>query len=125
MDRRLYDLCRKYKYFYNKHKDVESWDKKYHDIDLSDAVLKTATQLDCVVDEMLKELFRVYKFYPMSINVDREAPYERPIFMNRMKPVPNFCSHLISNIEVRSAERFIKVLSEHMYNWRSYNEMQG
>lgn len=124
MDRRLYDLCRKYRHFYNKYKDVESWDKKYHDIDLSSAVEKTASQLSSVEDEMLKELFRVYKFYPMSIDIDREVPYERPIFTNRMKPVPNFCSHSISNIEVRDAERFIRALSEHMYDWRSYNEMQ-
>ena len=124
MDRRLYDLCRKYRHFYNKYKDVESWNKKYHDIDLSSAVEKTASQLSTVEDEMLKELFRVYKFYPMSIDIDREVPYERPIFTNRMKPVPNFCSHLTSNIEVRGAERFIKLLSEHMYDVRSYNEMQ-
>ena len=124
MDRRLYDLCRKYRHFYNKYKDVESWNKKYHDIDLSGAVEKTASQLSSVEDEMLKELFRVYKFYPMSINVDREVPYERPIFTNRMKPVPNFCSHSVSKIEVRNAERFIKLLSEYMYDWRSCNEMR-
>lgn len=124
MDRRLYDLCRKYRHFYNKYKDVESWDKKYHDIDLSSAVEKTASQLSSVEDEMLKELFRVYKFYPMSIDVEREVPYERPIFMNRVKKLPNFCSHSVSKIEVRGAERFIKLLSEHMYGWRSYNEMR-
>lgn len=124
MDRRLYDLCRKYRHFYNKYKDVESWNRKYHDIDLSGAVEKTASQLSSVEDEMLKELFRVYKFYPMEINIDREVPYGRPIFTNRMKPVPNFCSHLTSKIEVRNAERFIKLLSEHMYDWRSYNEMR-
>ena len=124
MDRKLYDLCRKYRYFYNKHNDVKSWNNKYHDIDLSSAVEKTASQLSSVEDEMLKELFRVYKFYPMSIDIDREVPYERPIFTNRMKRVPNFCSHSTSNIEVRDAERFIRALSEHMYDWRSYNEMR-
>lgn len=125
MDRRLYDLCRKYRHFYNKYKDVESWDKKYHDIDLSGAVEKTASQLSSVEDEMLKELFRVYKFYPMSIDVDREVPYGTPtIFANRIKKLPNFCSHSVSTIEVRDAERFIKLLSEHMYGWRSYNEMR-
>lgn len=124
MSRELYDLCRKYKHFYNKYKDVESWNKKYHDIDLSSAVEKTASQLSSVEDEMLKELFRVYKFYPMSIEVDREVPYEKPIFTNRMKIIPNFCTHSVSKIEVRGAERFIKLLSEHMYGWRSYNEMR-
>ena len=122
MDRRLYDLCRKYRYFYNKHKDVELWDKKYHDIDLSDAVLKTATQLDCVVDEMLKELFRLYKFYPMNINIDREVPLvnEMSYFGHKLT---HRHGHSISTIEVRDAERFIRALTEHMYDWRSYNEM--
>lgn len=124
MDRRLYDLCRKYRHFYNKYKDVESWNRKYHDIDLSGAVEKTASQLSSVEDEMLKELFRVYKFYPMSIDIDREFPYERPIFTNRIKSIPNFCSHSVSKIEVKDAERFIKLLSEHMYDGRSYNEMR-
>lgn len=125
MDRRLYDLCRKYRHFYNKYKDVESWDKKYHDIDLSSAVEKTASQLSSVEDEMLKELFRVYKFYPMSIDIDREVPYGTPtIFANRIKKLPNFCSHSVSKIEVRDAERFIRALSEHMYDWRGYNEMR-
>ena len=125
MDRRLYDLCRKYRHFYNKYKDVESWNRKYHDIDLSSAVEKTASQLSSVEDEMLKELFRVYKFYPMSIDIDREFPYGTPtMFMNRIKRLPNFCSHSVSKIEVRDAERFIKLLSEHMYDVRRYNEMR-
>lgn len=118
MDRRLYDLCRKYRHFYNKYKDVESWNKKYHDIDLSSAVEKTASQLSSVEDEMLKELFRIYKFYPMSIDVERDVPYEIPIFMNRIKSIPNFCPHSVSKIEVRDAERFIRVLTEHIHGMR-------
>ena len=122
MDRRLYDLYRKYRYFYNKHKDVESWNKKYHDIDLSDAVLKTATQLSSVEDEMLKELFRVYKFYPMSIDSNREVPLvnEMSYFGHKLT---HRHGHSISTIEVRDAERFIRALTEHMYDWRSHNEM--
>lgn len=122
MDRRLYDLCRKYRYFYNKHNDVKSWNNKYHDIDLSSAVEKTASQLSSVEDEMLKELFKIYKFYPMSIDTEREVPCAVDIF-SRMR-IPNRYTHSNSKIEVRDAERFIKVLSEHMYDWRSYNEMR-
>ena len=45
MSRELYDLCRRYKHYYKKVRDVKSLNDKYHDLDLSSAFSVAQWQL--------------------------------------------------------------------------------
>lgn len=74
MSKEMYDLCRRYKHFYNKYRDVKSWDEKYHDIDLTDALVKTGLQLSQVEDEMMKQLLKIMDVHPISVEQSLDAP---------------------------------------------------
>ena len=124
MSRKLYDLCRKYKYFYNKNKDVKEWDKKYHDIDLSDAIAKTRVDMGLVEHEIQKELFNIFDVQCESIDIETDMfdsfeMYMRNRLYGRHSPMPH-CSS--ATIELRNGNRFLNVLSEYMrqdkYVWR-------
>ena len=124
MSRKLYDLCRKYKYFYNKNKDVKEWDKKYHDIDLSDAFAKTRVDMGLVEHEIQKELFNIFDVQCESIDIETDMfdsfeMYMRNRLYGRHSPMPH-CSS--ATIELRNGNRFLNVLSEYMrqdkYVWR-------
>lgn len=116
MSRELYDLCRKYKYFYNKHKDVKSWDKKYHDIDLSDAVATTKIQLGLVENELQKALFKEFNVDCNSIEVHENVG--TPMFgFGRMGKV--FSRE--SEVRLTDSTRFLNLLSEYMYELRGSN----
>lgn len=118
-DREVYDLCRKYKHYYKKYKDVKSWNGKYHDIDLSDAVLKTKIQLNDVTDELLISLFREYGVCCMNM----EANYDYPIpeFDSRGFVYCSSMGNSTTNLEIHNSNRFIKCLSDYMMEWRSHN----
>ena len=124
MSRKLYDLCRKYKYFYNKNKDVMEWDKKYHDIDLSDAIAKTRVDMGLVEHEIQKELFNIFDVQCESIDIETDMfdsfeVYIRNRLLDRHDPIPH---HSSATIELRNGNRFLNVLSEYMrqdkYVWR-------
>lgn len=114
MSRKLYDLCRKYKYFYNKNKDVREWDKKYHDIDLSDAIAKTRIDLGLVEHEIQKELFNIFDVQCEEMEI-QTTMYDSfgAYMMDRMcrcHPFP----HSSANVEFKDSNRFLNVLSEYM-----------
>ena len=111
MSRELYDLCRKYKYFYNKHRDVKCWDQKYHDIDLSDAVAKTKIDLGLVEHEMQKELFNIFGINCGTIHMENEiadVPMDR--FGRMQRP---HIYRRTADVEFVNSERFIEVLLEY------------
>ena len=123
MSRKLYDLCRKYKYFYNKNKDVREWDKKYHDIDLSEAIAKTRVDMGLVEHEIQKELFNIFDVQCESIDIETDMfdsfeMYMRNRLWGRHDPIP----HSSATIELKNGNRFLNVLSEYMmqdkYVWR-------
>ena len=118
MSRELYDLCRRYKYFYNKNKDVESWNKKYHDIDLSDAVAITKLQVGLVEHDLLKQLFKDMKVIPMNLETSRDIPM-MDSFNGRI-PYERFVD-TTSTIEIKDSMRFIHVLEEYLCEFRSHN----
>lgn len=120
-DREVYDLCRKYKHYYNKYKDVKSWNGKYHDIDLSDAVLKTKIQLNDVTDELLISLFREYGVRCNGIDTDYE--YSMPIFDSFGMAHCSSMGNSTSNIEIHNSNRFIKCLSDYIIKWRNHYEL--
>lgn len=113
--REVYDACRRYKYFYNKHEDVKSWDKKYHDIDLSDAVATTKLQLGLQENELMKALF-----YEMGVVCDKidilNDIYEPPMSFGRFANAR--CVGSTARIDLRDSKRFCHVLSEYMVDMR-------
>ena len=114
MSRKLYDLCRKYKYFYNKHEDVRKWDSKYHDIDLSDAVAKTKTDLGLVEHEIQMELFDVFDVICANMEITHDAgyfPYTIDRFGGRCHP---YQPHSNATIELKDSNRFINVLTDYL-----------
>ena len=123
MSRRLYDLCRKYKYFYNKHQDVKRWDKKYHDVDLSDAIARTRVDLGLVEHEIQRELFKIFDVQceGMEIQTIMDSPFGDMMDRRfRWYPFP----HSSANVEFKDSNRFLNVLSEYMdkkrrdfYDW--------
>lgn len=119
MSKELYDLCRRYKHFYNKNKDVESWNRKYHDIDLSDAVAITKLQVGLVEHDLLKQLFKDMNVTPVSINTSRDVPLSAGRFgrdiADRIR-----CLGSTSEIEIKDSERFVNVLAEYMCDMREH-----
>lgn len=117
MSRELYDLCRRYKYFYNKHEDVKRWDRKYHDIDLSDAVATTKIQLGLVEHDILKQLFKDMSVYPISIDISRDVPISAGRFGRDIADKIR-CLGSTSTIGIKDSERFVNVLAEYMCDMR-------
>lgn len=113
MSRELYDLCRKYKYFYNKHQDVKRWDKKYHDIDLSEAIARTRVDLGLVEHEIQRELFRIFdvKCEEIEIQNNMDSPF---VFMGDRCRCSVPLLYTSANVEFRDSNRFLNVLSEYM-----------
>ncbi len=114
MSRKLYDLCRKYKYFYNKHNDVRKWNSKYHDIDLSDAVTKTKVDLGLVEHEIQMELFDVFDVMCVDMEITNDLghfPFTADRFGSRCHP---YQKHSNATIELKDSNRFINVLTDYL-----------
>ena len=116
MSREVYDACRRYKHFYNKHKDVESWNNKYHDIDLSDALKLTNLQLMDSEDYLLKALFKEYNIGVTNVEVNHDylAPMGR-FGRNCRCAVPTGST---ANVEIKDSRRFIKCITDYMLDVR-------
>ena len=122
MSRELYDLCRKYKYFYNKHQDVKRWDKKYHDVDLSDAIAKTRVDLGLVEHEIQMELFKIFdvKCEEIEIQTIMDSPFGVSMGDKfRCRCVPLF-HQSSANVEFKDSNRFLNVLSEYITQRRDF-----
>jgi len=117
MSRELYDLCRKYKYFYNKHKDVESWSGKYHDLDLSMAINKTNAQLKEATHDLQKGLFKEFNVICESIDTEQEMPM---IPMGRFGEYTNYLGRYnsTSDVVLHNSNEFLYCLSNYMQDWR-------
>lgn len=113
MSKKLYDLCRKYKYFYKKHEDVVKWHQKYYDIDLTDIIVKTKSDLDVVENEMQEELFNVFNVVCENIDVENEILLRNP-FNRRCIPYINEPHHSTATIELKDSDRFVKSLTDYM-----------
>lgn len=104
MSRKVYDACRRYKHFYKKHEDVKSWNNKYHDIDLTQAVAKSKAQLNECRDDLLAELFREYDVQCTTIH--SEYMYDYPNISR--------CSMTSSDVEFVNSREFLYQLARHM-----------
>lgn len=117
MSKDLYNLCRKYKHFYIKNRDVMSWNEKYHDVDLSDAVNQTKLQLDLVEHELLKQLFKDTKLDVRSIDTNFRYPNNPFSFNSRLQYHPQWTPRE-STVEILNSERFMNILAEYMRDCR-------
>ena len=59
-DRRLYDLCRKYKYFYRKYTSLKKVNDEFYDKDVKNAYVKVKTDLDEIRRELVAEILYPY-----------------------------------------------------------------
>ena len=120
MSRKVYDACRRYKHFYKKHEDVKSWNSKYHDIDLTQAVAKTKAQLNECRDDLLAQLFREYDVQCTTI----ESRYDDPFWtMGRCIPVPNpYKDFSTTDVEFKGSRLFLELLAKHMISREWSNE---
>ena len=114
MSRELYDLCRKYKYFYNKHQDVKKWDKKYHDVDLSDAIAKTRVDLGLVEHEIQRELFKIFDVQCEEMEIQTTMYDSFGAYMMDRRFRSHYFPHSSANVEFKDSNRFLNVLSEYM-----------
>lgn len=103
-NRKLYDLCRRYKYFYKKHQDVKDWSHKYHDLDFSSMLDKTRVDVKLCQEELMMTLFDVFQLHCISMEV--ECPVDRFL--------PSNVSGQIANVEIRDSVDFIRVLSHYL-----------
>ncbi len=116
--REVYDACRRYKHFYNKHKDVMSWSHKYHDLDLNDAIYKSERQLENAEDLLLKNLFKSYEV--LCVEAHSETEVAEPCYMRwQGTPAsPRTVRHR-TTLELADSMRFIRNLTEYMSDgWR-------
>lgn len=59
-DRRLYDLCRKYKYFYRKYTSLKKVNDEFYDKDVRNAYFKAQDELDDIRDDIITVLLSPY-----------------------------------------------------------------
>ena len=118
MNRKLYDLCRKYRHFYKKHEDVKSWNRKYHDIDLSDVLLKTKSDLNGVIAEIQLELFDVFNICCHNIKEERNTPPTMQSIFGEMKYCGAVDVHC--TVDFANSDFFIFLLKEYLEkgNWK-------
>ena len=117
MSRELYDACRRYKHFYNKNRDVESWDKKYHDIDLSDALNITNGQLKLATHNLQERLFKEFKVHCDNIDIENEIPM---MPMSRMSSATPRVQNSHATVEFHNSKEFIYCLQNYFVNQRGY-----
>lgn len=120
MSRIVYDACRRYKHYYKKHEDVKGWNRKYHDLDLSNLIRITSNQLNESRDELLLALFEDYNVCCNSM----ETSYDVPItpmgrFGGRM-PCYNPSETRYTDVEFQDSGRFLNVLAEHLMKKRGW-----
>ena len=110
----MYDACRRYKHFYKKNEEVKSWDKKYHDIDLSDAVKKTNMQLIEAKHNLQEALFKDFNVGCVSIETTYDEPTVIPAMgFNRLFKM-DYCGEN-SKVEFVNSGEFLHCLSHHMH----------
>lgn len=68
-DRRLYDLCRKYKYFYRKYTSLKKVNDEFYDKDVRNAYVKAQDELDDIRDDIITVLLSPY-LRGVEINCD-------------------------------------------------------
>ena len=68
-DRRLYDLCRKYKYFYRKYTSLKKVNDEFYDKDVRNAYFKAQDELDDIRDDIITVLLSPY-LREVEINCD-------------------------------------------------------
>ena len=113
MSRELYDLCRRYKHYYKKVRDVKSLDDKYHDLDLSGAFSVAQWQLCETEDEILKQLFK--EFGVVCDRIESHNEIVEPCYSRRMDFLaPPRVVGTISDVKLYDSGRFLKCLSEYI-----------
>ena len=120
MGRELYDLCRRYKYYWKKVEDVKHLNDKYHDLDLASAISNSYGQLMETEDDMLKQLFK--DFDVMCSNIEVHQDITEPNWL-----YSRFGQHCLGRprivgseamIEMKNSNRFIRCLSDYMSDLR-------
>lgn len=115
--REMYDLCRKYKYFYKKREDLEKFHRKYHDVDLSDAIDKTNVDLKFIEDDMMVELLKSMDVNCTHMGTENEFA-EEPYSFFRRGQIP-ICTGSTTEIRLRDSRRFIHVVSQYLMRHRN------
>lgn len=82
-NKELYDLCRKYKYFYKKLKDLDNFSKKYHDVDLDPFKLEVINELKLIKMEMIRVILDCFDIRISSIECEHEGIFN-PVFNSRL-----------------------------------------
>lgn len=105
----MYDLCRKYRYFHKKKQDIEGFDGKYHDIDLTRDIMKVQGQLELVEKAIMKELLDSMDVCVQSIDI------EHPTYCIRrwdgsMSP---YVRNTTADVSFKNGQKFIMALSEY------------
>lgn len=76
MDRELYDLCRRYNYFYRKYRDIKELSYKYHDERLKKVVVDMGCDLKMHEANLIDCIFRKLDLdkCPIEIESSKEIP---------------------------------------------------
>lgn len=114
--REMYDLCRKYKYFYKKREDLEKFHRKYHDVDLSDAIDKTNVDLKFIEDDMMVELLKSMDVNCTDLKTENEFAEEACSFF-RDRGVP-ICTGSTTQMTLRNSQRFAYVMSQYLLRFK-------
>lgn len=94
-DRELYDLCRKYNYFYKQCKEIEELNNKYYNRDIQNAYKKAEKQLNNITLKLLHYIFKTTGALDM-VRITPNAPHFEESFFGRI-PVQNNSMETIIN----------------------------
>lgn len=83
-DRTLYDLCRKYKYYYNACKSLKEVDGRFWNKHLMKAYKDAQEELDDVTRRIILLSISEFIHPHTSVNIETEAPYDLMTDMGRI-----------------------------------------
>ena len=79
-NRDLYDLCRKYKFFYKQHEEIKKLDTCYWNKHIREAYKKSERDLNNVTKEIIKLILNDF-IYDGGVNIECNVPHEFGAFM--------------------------------------------
>lgn len=112
-NKELYDLCRKYKYFYKKLKDLKEFKRKYYDANLTGNIVDTTNELHSIERKMFPVILDNEGITISSMSTEISHIHE-PVYDS----VTRMSTHIESNtngygeicIECKNAHRLSELL---------------
>jgi hypothetical protein len=112
-NRDLYDLCRKYKFFYKQHEEIKKLDTCYWNKHIREAYKKSERDLNNVTKEIIKLILKDF-IYDGGVEIKCERPFDEGFACwgdSRMRRVP-FPYKCVDSEVIFHSEKLATIIKE-------------